>query len=63
MKIKVCELGWHWNNLYETDMRAARHHEERTYLSDYSMPFEERDVTIDELVELANKGASIKINC
>lgn len=63
MKIKVCELGWYWNDLYKTDMRAGRQHENRTYFSDYSMPFEERDVTIDELVELINKGASIKINC
>lgn len=63
MKIKVCELGGFWNDLYETDMRARRQHENRTYFSDYSMPFEERDVTVDELVELITKGALIKINC
>jgi hypothetical protein len=63
MKIKVCELGGYLDDLYKSDMRAARQHGNRTYLSDYSMPFEEMDVTIDELVELANKGASIKINC
>jgi len=63
MKIKVCEDGLFWDNIYESDRYSAQHHENLTYLSDYSKPFVEMDVTLDELVKLVNKGASIKINC
>lgn len=63
MKVKICKDYNIDRMMYESDRRSFLRGEDRTYMSDYSSTFEERDVTMDELVELINQGVAIKINC